>query len=207
MHIIQEKLLKLTSEQNIGNLKLREIGDLIGTPHPQLIKHHLNQLEQKGFIVINRLKKTIERVGEKSTGLLKVIPILGTADCGPANFYADQNIEGYLKISSNLLKSDKKLFALRASGDSMNQANIENKSIENGDYVIVEPGNNVSNNDYVVSIIDGVCNIKKLYVDEKNEQIILLSESSKNLPPIILNPNEINYYINGKVIKVVNVPN
>ena len=151
-------------------------------------------------------KKIVERVGEKSTGLLKVIPILGTANCGPANFYADQNIEGYLRISSNLLKSEKKLFALRASGDSMNQANIEGKSIENGDYVIVEPENNVSNNDYVVSIIDGVCNIKKLYIDESNEQIILLSESSKNLPPIVLNPNEINYFVNGKILKVIKNP-
>lgn len=207
MHIIQEKILKLVSEQNVGNLKLRELGDLIGVPHPQLIKHHLNQLEQKGFIIINRAKKIISRADQLAESSFKSIPILGSADCGPANFFADQNVEGYLKVSDDLLKSKNNLFALRAVGQSMNRSDINGKSIEDGDYVIIEFENmEIKNKDYVVSIIDGVCNIKKLLFDKDNNQVVLMSESTKNFPPIFINPETTNYFVNGKVVQVIKAP-
>jgi len=71
MHPIQEKLLKLIGEKNIGSLTLREIGGLIGESLPQKIKHHLSQLERKGFILIDRRKELIRRVNtvtEKMAG-------------------------------------------------------------------------------------------------------------------------------------------
>lgn len=207
MHIIQEKLLKLITEKNIGNLKLREIGELVDTPHPQLIKHHLNQLEQKGFIAINRIKKIINRVDQGVGSSFKSIPILGSADCGPASFYADQNIEGYLKVSNNVIKSEKKLFAIKAVGLSMNKADINGRSIDDGDYVIVDgEDREISNKDYVVSIIDEVCNIKKIYIDKGSNQVSLISESTKEFPPIVINLNESNYFVNGKVIQVIKNP-
>lgn len=205
MHIIQEKLLKLVGEKNIAPLKLREIGKLIDIEHPQLIKHHLNQLERKGLIIIDRVKNVIKKVGKNDdNNLLLAIPILGSANCGPAELYAEENIEGYLRISPNLLKSKNNLFAIRAIGDSMNKANINGRSIESGDYVLIESKDiQIQNKDYVLSIIDGVCNIKKFFIDKENNQITLLSESTKNFSPIIIDHNFANYFINGKVIQVI----
>ena len=52
MHYIQESILKLVDEHNLGVMTLREIGELIGEKYPQKIKHHLDQLEKKQLIYI-----------------------------------------------------------------------------------------------------------------------------------------------------------
>lgn len=41
-HPIRRKLLELAQLHKIDNLTLREIGDLIGVSHPQIVKHHLD---------------------------------------------------------------------------------------------------------------------------------------------------------------------
>lgn len=216
MHEIQKKLLQLVAQgKNLGQFTLREIGDFIGEPEkPQKIKHHLNQLEKKGLIRIDKAKALIEKTKSGSNkGLLKkgnllAIPILGTANAGPALRFADENIEGYLKISSNLLgrKSSNKLFALRVDGPSMNRSEIEGKRIEDGDFVIIDSSyRSPKENDVVLSIIDNMANIKRFHHDRENMQIVLLSESSQSYPPIHLHESD-DFVINGKVIQVIKKP-
>lgn len=205
MHIIQEKLLKLVSERNLGALKLREIGELIGVDHPQKIKHHLSQLERKGFVLIDRKNKKITRISNKARAgdIFVSIPIVGVANCGPANIYADQNIEGYLKISKRLAPNKKSVFVLRAEGNSLNKANIGGKNVETGDFVIVDSENtSPRDGDYVVSVIDGMANIKKYRLDKENARIALLSESTQNHSPIFIHESD-DFRISGKVVEVV----
>ncbi len=205
MHTIQEKILKLIDEKNIGDFTLRQIGELIGESLPQKIKHHLSQLERKGFILIDKKNKKISHISNKAKagGLFISVPIVGSANCGPAVIYADQNIEGYLKISKRLVPNKKSIFAIKAEGNSMNKANIDGKNIESGDYVIVDSENTSPNdNDYIVSIIDGMANIKKYRLDRKNYRIALLSESTQEYAPIFIHEKD-DFRINGKVIDVV----
>jgi len=205
MHTIQEKLLKIVNEKNIGAFTLRQIGELVGEGLPQKIKHHLAQLERKGFILIDKKNKTISRTNNKTKGdrLFISVPIVGSANCGPATIYADQNIEGHLKISKRLISNKKGLVAIKAAGNSMNRANIAGKNIEAGDYVIID-SKNVSphDGDYVISIIDDLANIKKYRLDIQNYRIVLLSESTQEYPPIFIHRND-NFMINGKVIDVI----
>jgi len=205
MHSIQEKLIKLIDSKNIGSLTLRQIGELIGESLPQKIKHHLSQLERKGFVLIDRKNKKISRINKQAIteGIFISIPIVGSANCGPANIYADQNIEGYLKISKRLAPNKKGVFAIKAEGNSLNKANIAGKSIESGDYVIID-SKIVSphDGDYVVSVIDGMANIKKYRFDRKNSRIALLSESTQEYGPIFIHKND-DFKINGKVIDVI----
>ena len=207
MHSIQRKLLELVSDCNLGALSLREIGRRIGEQFPQKIKHHLIRLEQKGLITIDREKKIINRVGKNDNLNSKIlsIPILGLANCGPATSFAVENIEGYLRISSSLLKKKDKLFCVRATGDSMNIANIDGKSIEDGDFVIIDTSEKKPRNgDYVLSVIDGYANIKRFAHDKINDCLVLLSESTRDYPPIFIDKNEnSDYIINGKIIKVI----
>jgi len=205
MHTIQKRLLKLIDEKNIGNLTLRQTGKLIGENLPQKIKHHLSQLERKGFILlIKKIKKLAELTIETKTGGLFIsVPIVGSANCGPATIYADQNIEGYIKISKRFLLNKKSLFAIKAEGNSMNKANIAGKNIEAGDYVIVDSAKvSPRDGDYVVSVIDDMANIKKYRLDRKNSRIVLLSESTQEYSPIFIHKND-NFIINGKVIDVI----
>ena len=138
----------------------------------------------------------------KATTIMS-IPILGTANCGPATFYTESNYQGYLKISSRLIDKRKGVFALQADGPSMNRTNIKGKSIEDGDYLIVDSeARTPENNDVVVSVFDDVANIKKFRSDKENNRIVLSSESSQRFPPIIIHEDD-NYHIMGKVIQVV----
>jgi repressor LexA len=205
MHQLQERLLKVIDRKNIGNLTLREIGELIGEGLPQKVKHHLSQLERKGFISIDRKSKQISRVSNKATlgDLFVSIPIIGSANCGKAVIYADQNIEGYLKVSKRLVPKQKGIFAIKAEGNSLNRASIQGKNIEPGDFVIVD-SEKISPNDgdYIVSIIDGMANIKKYRLDKKHSRIALISESTQEYTPIFIHQDD-DFRINGKVIDVV----
>ena len=209
MHYIQEKLLKIIGEKNIGNLTLREIGNLVEERFPQKIKHHLLQLQKKGFITIDKNNNLIKRVsGDISeSDIFLSIPIFGAANCGPRTIYADQNLTGYLKVSKKLLPKTNKIFALKAEGNSLNKADIGGKNIEDGDFVIIDSEvNTPRTGDYVVSVIDGMANIKKVLLDHKNSQIALISESTQNYNPIYIHEDD-NAVINGKVIDVIKKPN
>lgn len=207
MHLIQQKLLKLADTYDIGNMSFRDLGRILGEDHPQLIKHHLEQLEKKKLIEWDKENKVITR---KVTGVFSnidftVIPVLGSANCGRADVYADQRIEGHIKVSSKLLGNRNKVFAIKAVGYSMNKANIDGKCIEDGDYVIVDPNDrNIKSSDYVLSIIDDVANIKKIVIDRNNSQVCLYSESTYQYPVIFIEESESpKYVINGKVIQVI----
>lgn len=215
MHPIQEKILKLLGIENISGLALREIAGKIGeTGSPQKIKHHLNQLAQKGLIKIDKRKNTIVKVVsgvDNDSGLIS-LPIYGSANCGEATFFADDHVEGYLKFTKTVLgdltNKIKNLFVLRAVGPSMNNANLNGNSIEDGDFVIIDKEPiTPRNGDYVVSIIDGAANIKKIFLDNKNRQIVLVSESNQDLSPIYIHRDDLdNYLIAGKVVKVMKRP-
>ena len=210
MHKTQEKLLKLIETKNLGELTLREIGALIGEEkYPQKVKHHLAQLEKKGFIKIDQRNHKIEKntVGKIKNSSFLSIPILGTANCGPATFYADGNTNGYLKISQKLLNSGKKeVFAIQADGISMNKTSIAGKNIEDGDYLIVDKSyNSPQNGDVVVSVIDDVANVKKYKWDNENDCVVLVSESTRDFPPIFVHESD-GLHIMGKVVQVIKKP-
>lgn len=136
------------------------------------------------------------------------IPILGAANCGNPREFAIENLEGYLTVSPSMVPRKKKLFAVRAVGSSMNRANIKGKSIEDGDYVIIDPEfGHPRDGNYVLSVIGGSANIKRFCEDVENGQIVLVSESSQELPPIYIHPKDFaDYMVNGKVVQVIKKP-
>lgn len=204
MHEVQQKLLNLIDKKNIGGLTLRDIGEIIDEKEkPQKIKHHLLQLEKKGFIKIDKKNKKIVRIKDttKENNLFISIPIIGSANCGPAEIFAEENFEGFLKISKKIIKNNSGIFAIKAKGNSLNLSNVNDKKIEDGDYVIVDSKKGIpKNNEMVLTIIDGLANIKKFKIEE--DRILLLSESTQEYPPIILHKED-NFIINGKVIDVI----
>lgn len=207
MHTIQQKLLRLAETYNLGSMSLRDIAKIINVPHPQIVKHHLEQLERKELIIWDRENKKIEK---KATGVIsnsdfRIVPVLGAANCGPADIYADERIQGHIKVLATFLKNKEKVFAIKAVGESMNKANIDGKNIEDGDLVIIDAlDKNIKNNDYVLSVIDEVANIKKIVINKQYNQICLASESTNNYSPIYIDETEVaKLFINGKVIQVI----
>ena len=204
MHQIQQKILNFADKLNLKRDGLRQIGRLIGEPHPFKVSYHLKKLEENGFIKINKKTGEIKTIKNEKPqkGLFLAIPVLGSANCGDANIFAEENLEGYIKVSKNIIKAKDGLLAIKASGNSMNKANINGQNIENGDYVIVDTKKQPQTNNYVLAIIDNCANIKKLIVNPKNKIISLVSESTENHPTIFIHEDD-KFLINGVVKYVI----
>lgn len=183
--------------------------------HPSSAQYHVNNLQKLGYlekqsnrprsIEINE-NKIVKTPFLTQKGLSAVrVPILGSANAGPAMLVAEENITGYLKVSSNILgKKKDHVFALWVEGDSMNKAKIGGKSIETGDFVLIDPTHrNPTSGDYVLSVIDGYANIKKFQKNQTSGQISLVSESSNDKYKPIYVSSEDDFLVNGKIIDVI----
>lgn len=205
----QQKIIDLAKKKDISRMSFREIGRELGIPNPQTVIYHLDQLKKKGIVYSDIALKT--RVAKpKAFAIDKIfnIPIVGSANCGPALELAQEDIKGYLKISQKSLGVSKPdgLIVIKAVGDSLNKANVNGDAIENGDYVVVDSKKQPKNGDYVLSVIDDAANFKKFFKDEKREEIKLLSESTFDFPPIILHKEDFEssgYLVNGVALRVV----
>lgn len=210
MNIIQTQLLNLiASTPEMGSFSLRKIAELLGAKgKPQIAKYHLQQLEKRGLIQMNLdegvLKLVQKGYNHATKSPLFAIPVVGAANCGPAVTYADQKVDSYLKISSSLLPRNKnRLFAIKADGDSMNQAKVNKKNIETGDYVLVDREiSNYNNGDVVLAVIDGLATIKEFYRDKANDRITLKANSDHEYMPIYIGEDD-QFIINGKIVDVI----
>lgn len=211
MHDTQARLLTLAKQnKNLGKQSLRQIAKAIDAEgKPQVVKYHLRKLEEAGLVQLNLAKGVIRPVkkglADKARGMFYSIPIVGAANCGPATVFADERIEGYLKVSTKMLPRKKEsLYALVADGPSMNKAEIkEKKTIEDGDFVIVDGSYRApKNTDVVVAVVDGMATIKRYREDKKNKRVVLEAESTESYLPIFLHESD-DFTFSGKVIDVI----
>lgn len=135
-----------------------------------------------------RIKKNLPE--DSSNARTVEVPLVGIVACG-APIFAEENIEAYFPVSVSLAKSDSPHFLLRASGDSMNQAGIND-----GDLVLVRQQNHAVNKQRVVALIDNEATVKE--IEFATDAVILRPRSTnKNHQPIIL---ERNFEIQGVVV-------
>lgn len=208
MHELQKKLMNLANKIKLSDLTLRDIGEKVGLGRekPQIIKHHLQQLVKKGLLKNKDGKYFLVSIKEenKNSSLIS-LPIYGMANCGEALSLAEDQVQGYLKVSPSILKKKKNIFVVRAKGNSMNKTLIGQENIDDGDYVLIDAENkNPENGDCVLSIIDGAANIKRFKKDQDRGLIMLLSESTSNYEPIYIHQDDVeSYSVAGKVIGVL----
>ncbi|MEK7600075.1 MAG: S24 family peptidase [Patescibacteria group bacterium] len=213
MNETQKQILELANHKDINALGIRELARQLGV-HPQTAKYHREQLIKKGLI---RRTGTFRASRVEQNMLdgadLVTIPYLGAANCGPAARFAGAEPAGQLGISSRLLHTKKfsSLFAIKADGNSMNRARLYGETIEDGDFVIVDSEAQPKNNDYVVSTVNNLANIKK-YAPEFGsdgtlQRITLLSESTDEYEPIFIHPeDEAERLIAGVAVQVIKKP-
>lgn len=210
MHIIQKQLLDLiATHEDFGSYSLRKMAEMIGAEgKPQTAKYHLQQLEKDGLIQMNLEEGIIKLVkrgyAKASRSPIYSLPIVGSANCGPATIFAEQNVEQYLKISSSLLPRNKKgLYALIADGDSMNKADVDGKTIESGDFVLVDSEyTGYKTGDVVVAVIDGLATIKKLRNDNVHSRIVLEAVSTEKYLPIYIHAED-DFQLSGRVVGII----
>ncbi len=123
------------------------------------------------------------------------VPLLGSVACG-LPIFAEENIEANIPISIKLIKKGHKYFLLRAKGDSMNNAGIND-----GDLVLIRQQQHAENGDKVVALIDDEATIKEYH--HTGSLVVLKPKSNnKKYQPIILS-NE--FRIQGIVEAVISI--
>lgn len=203
MNRIQEKILLLARTTDLESVRRVDLVKRIGCKYPSQVTHHMNQLIKSGDLVrvAGKLVPAIKTVAGYIT-----IPVMGEADCGEATSYADGRVIDSLVVSPSVVtaKRPDRLYALIARGDSMNTANVRGKTIDNGDYVIVDKDDTYEprNDDIVVSNIGGLANVKRF--KRESSRIVLLSDSSRQteFSPIFIDERD-DFDIEGKVVDVV----
>ncbi|MFH0856852.1 MAG: transcriptional repressor LexA, partial [bacterium] len=166
---------------------------------------YLNILEEKGLIKRNSKSRGIELAGQNIENSLVDVPILGTASAGAPTFFAEENIEGFLKISRRLVRGGNH-FAVRVSGNSMNEAIIRDKKIRNGDYIIINPDDkNYRNNDRVLVAIDGLATAKKFKKIDKSTIGLFPESSDIKYKPIYITLKD-ESIICGKIVDIFPAP-
>ncbi len=208
MNKFQQKLIELARKRDINHMTRQELADAVGLKYPSHVYYHLNRLvEEKIFGYTKERQFFVNSAfAEGRAGFWKM-PILGTATCGDATAFADEAVDGYVSISTRYAPDDSKWLGVRAVGDSMNEASVNGNSIEEGDVVVVNPNDKLPHNGaYVLSVIDGLANIKRFYRDE-NGQITLASESTSQHDPIFIHPDDpLSYVVAGIVKHVIKKP-
>lgn len=174
--------------------------------------HYINKLREEGYItkdpnqprgIVVQSNEFIKKLVPKNIEHFSV-PLMGSANAGVATIFADQNIEGYVRVSRAFMNKRDGVFALRVEGDSMNRASIGGKNLEEGDFVLIDSEYQTpQNGDYVLSVIDGMANLKKFERDQKTENVKLVPESTNPKHKPIYISSEDDFMVNGKIIAVV----
>src|SRR3989344_251002 len=130
------------------------------------VTQRLEGLERKGFIKRDRFQhRSIQVLKGDSSGITSgtiQIPVIASAGCDAMEVYAQDEFGEYILVDKNLINMHTNIAAIKAVGDSMQDAGIRN-----GDYVIVEVTEEVENGDRVVAIVGNMAVIKQFTkVDE-----------------------------------------
>jgi repressor LexA len=166
------------------NPTLKEINSVTGGKSPRSASIVVGRLIKAGLLrkVGTKIRLTLPAVSLHSQISTVNVPLVGSVSCGLL-MLAEENIETYIPISTALAKGTSKYFLLRASGDSMNLAGIEDQSI-----LLVRQQETASDGDRVVALVNDEATAK---IFEKKNGIVILRPKSTNSShkPIVLTDN------------------
>lgn len=174
---------------------VRELMNLMSYKSPRSAMLLLEELDEMGFLEKkkNGGYRLLKDLGESDIARTVTVPLVGTVTCG-APILAEENIEAWIPVSLSLARPGSKYFLLRAQGDSMNEAGIED-----GDLILVKQQPIADNGQKIVALIDDEATVKEF--QQKGEVVALLPRSSnKKHKPIILDRN---FQIQGVVVTTI----
>ncbi len=173
----------------------REILKTMGLKSPRSVAQYLEVLEQGGYIQRGRGARNIRisRSPYENTKSVKTVkvPIAGSAPCG-APFLAEENIEGFIGVSEKIARPPHRYFFLRAIGDSMDRAGIND-----GDLVLVKQQITANSGDIVVALLDDEATIKRLRLHSDYISLEPESTNPEHCPVIV----EKDFRIQGVVVR------
>jgi repressor LexA len=178
------------------------------SPSVREIQRHLGYgSPRSAALIVEKLIKT-HRIERKADGRLRLleelqesdshartvqIPLVGPVACG-TRLLANENVEAMIPVSTVLAKPGHSYFLLRAKGDSMNAAGIND-----GDLVLVRQQETADTGRVVVALIDDEATVKEFH--RTPTTIVLKPRSySNHYHPIILTKE---FQIQGVVLTTI----
>ncbi len=173
---------------------LRAIGNVVGYNSPRSVQMMLQRLANRELLKYENGEITLVDEASGATPHTVDVPLVGSAACGLPSL-AEQDPEGWVRVSTKIAKPGHTHFLLRARGTSMNAARIR---INPGDLVLVQQQAHASPGQIVVALVDNEATIKEF--DRKGEHVILRPRSNDEVAdhrPIVVTDDLI---IQGLVI-------
>lgn len=169
---------------------VREICEAVSLKSTSSVHSHLEALEKRGYIRRDPTKPRAIEIIDDCFQLTRrevvKVPLIGTVAAGQP-LYADENIENYYPIPSDLLPNAE-TFMLKIRGNSM-----INAGILEGDQIIVEQCPSAENGDIVVALVGDSATVKRFF---KEDGYYRLQPENDSMEPIIVD----HVQILGKVI-------
>jgi repressor LexA len=193
----QKRILQIIAdsvEQNGYPPTYQQLCDQLGIHSKNGIKKHIDALVRKGYLEKDSSARGLRIIAAdyKPRGHADTaVPLLGRVAAGTPVF-AEENVERYVPVPRNLIKTEGRYYALKVRGDSMINAGI----YEN-DLVLVRAINMAANNDIVVALVNGEVTVKRLVTE--GEQVYLKAENPAYSD---IYPQE-SWSIQGKVVGLI----
>lgn len=169
---------------------LREINEVTGGKSPRSASLVVKRLVEAGLIKKKGPDLILVNTQPLNLGNTVNVPLIGAVSCG-SPMLAEENIEAYIPVASELARKGSKYFLLRAVGDSMNEAGITS-----GDLLLVRQQETANNGQIVVALINDEATVK--IFERTNNAIILRPRLNNRIhQPIILTNN---FMIQGLVV-------
>ncbi len=178
---------------------LEQLRTKLGFASLRTVVQYLDILETKGYIIRHRgFKRNIElRNADGAWGTVS-IPVIANVGCDDLSVFAQEKCDEYIEVDKKIVdEEDGGIVAVRAIGDSMNDAGINT-----GDYVLIRFTNDAQNGDRIAAIVNDMVTVKRL---ERRDGMTILWPESKDpkFKPIILRED---FKIAGKVLCVIPAP-
>lgn len=186
---VLSSISKLTTEKGVPPT-LNEIREFLGYKEVSSVQRHTEALKKKGVITSNKHQSRSLRIIKKLSSKVN-IPLLGSVACGQP-ILAVENVEAY--IPYEVKGNPKDYFFLRANGDSMNLAGIND-----GDLVLIKSQQTADPGEKVVALIGDNATIKIL---RKGDGCSILEPKSSNpahKPIYLFDDIEIRGKVVGKI--------
>lgn len=177
---------------------VRELQLKLGCAAPMGVVSHLNALESKGYIrkIEGKARGIIlsaDETGNSPEEMVRV-PLVGNVACGMP-IWAEEMIEEWIPLSTKLVRQTQDVFMLRAKGDSMNLAGIDD-----GDFIVFKKQDTALPGDKVVVLIGTDATVKRVKFEKDR---VVFEPMSTNKEHKIIVPKPGTFMIQGKVIGVI----
>lgn len=177
---------------------VRELQEKLGCAAPMGAVAHLNALEAKGYIkrIPGKARGIIVTASEGNKNPEETIrvPLVGNVACGMP-IWAEELIEDWIPLPTKLVGHGQDVFMLRAKGDSMDLAGIDD-----GDFIVFRKQNTALPGDKVVVLIGTEATVKRVKFDDKKISFEPMSKNKEHKP---ISPKPGTFMIQGKVIGVI----